>query len=298
MNTPLAGRPVLFGEVLFDCFPGGDVVLGGAPFNVAWHLNAFGVRPVLISRVGNDALGRRIRDAMQSWHMDTAGLQLDSAHPTGTVEVSIDNNEPHYEIVEQRAWDFIDEDSLPPISDAALLYHGSLALRSPVSRQALDRLHASLDAPVFVDVNLRPPWWKREEINSRLDAARWVKLNDDELETLTPGGNTLEQRAAALQQAHQLDLLITTLGAEGALAQDSKGHTLQVKPPVTDTLIDTVGAGDAFAAVIILGLLKDWDLEQTLQRAQTFASAIVGVRGATPEHRDFYTVFRQRWNLM
>ncbi|TCK16934.1 fructokinase [Thiogranum longum] len=298
MNTPLTGRPVLFGEVLFDHFPDGEIVLGGAPFNVAWHLNAFGVRPLLISRVGNDALGRRIRGAMQNWHMDTAGLQLDSAHPTGTVEVSIENDEPLYEIVEQRAWDFITADGLPPIRDAALLYHGSLALRSPVSRQALDHLHASLDVPVFVDVNLRPPWWSREELESRLDTARWVKLNDEELETLTPAGSTLEQRAAALQHAHRLELLITTRGAEGALAHDSTGRTLQVKPAGTDKLKDTVGAGDAFAAVIILGLLNDWDLEETLERAQTFASAIVGIRGATPEHRDFYTVFRQNWNLM
>ncbi len=298
MNTSLTGRPVLFGEVLFDHFPDGEVVLGGAPFNVAWHLNAFGAQPVLISRVGNDALGRRIREAMQAWHMDTAGLQLDSAHPTGTVEVSIENNEPHYDIVEQRAWDFIAADNLPPIQDAALLYHGSLALRCPVSRQALDRLHAKLDVPVFVDINLRPPWWSREEVDSRLDAARWVKLNDEELETLVPAGSTLEQRAVALQQAHRLELLITTRGAEGALAYDSTGRTLQVKPPATDKLTDTVGAGDAFAAVMILGLLNDWDLQETLERAQTFASAIVGIRGATPEHRDFYTVFRQRWNLM
>ncbi len=298
MKSPLTGRPVLFGEVLFDHFPDGDVVLGGAPFNVAWHLNAFGARPVLISRVGNDALGRRIRDAMQGWQMDTIGLQLDSAHPTGTVDVSIEDGEPHYDIVEHRAWDFIDADSLPPVTDAALLYHGSLALRSPVSRKALDRLRAQLDAPVFLDVNLRPPWWSREAITQHLDTARWVKLNDEELDTLTPAGSDLAQRAAALQQSHDIELLITTLGEEGALAHDSTGHSLQVKPAATDTVTDTVGAGDAFTSVIILGLLNAWDLEQTLQRAQTFASAIVGIRGATPGHRDFYTVFRQHWDLM
>jgi len=298
MKSPLTGRPVLFGEVLFDHFPDGEVVLGGAPFNVAWHLNAFGARPVLISRVGNDALGRRIRNAMQTWQMDTAGLQLDSAHPTGMVDVSIEHGEPHYDIVEQRAWDFIDDDSLPPVTYAALLYHGSLALRSPVSRQALDSLRANLDAPVFLDVNLRPPWWSLEEVKHNLGTARWVKLNDEELEALTPAGNSLEQRAAALQQSHGIELLITTLGAEGALAHDNTGLSLQVKPTATDTLTDTVGAGDAFTAVIILGLLNAWDLEQTLQRAQTFASAIVGIRGATPDHQDFYTVFRQHWNLM
>jgi len=71
-----------------------------------------------------------------------------------------------------------------------------------------------------------------------------------------------------------------------------------IEPTATGKLMDTVGAGDAFTAVIILGLLHDWDLEQTLQRAQAFASAIVGIRGATPESRDFYTDFRQQWDLM
>jgi fructokinase len=298
MNMALTGRPVLFGEVLFDHFPGGEAVLGGAPFNVAWHLTAFGAQPLLISRIGNDALGRRIRGTMQTWDMDTAGLQLDSAHPTGTVEVSIENDEPHYDIVEQRAWDFIDADSLPPLSDAALLYHGSLALRSPVSRQALDRLYTMLGAPVFLDVNLRPPWWERQQVDLHLNTARWVKLNEDELDTLAPAGDDLGQRAAALQRIHRLDLLITTRGGAGALAHDSDARTLEVEPSKTGKLIDTVGAGDAFAAVIILGLLNDWDLEQTLQRAQAFASAIVGIRGATPESRDFYTDFRQQWNLM
>ena len=297
MSMRLSGRPVLFGEVLFDRFPGGDVVLGGAPFNVAWHLNAFDARPLLISRVGNDALGRHIRDTMESRHMDTAGLQLDSAHPTGTVEVSIEHDEPHYDIVEQRAWDFIDADSLPPIKHASLLYHGSLALRSPVSQRALDCLHTNLGAPVFVDVNLRPPWWNRDQIVRHLDNARWVKLNEDELQALAPAGKDLAQRTVALQQTHQLDLLIITQGSAGALVHDKQGHTLQVAPSVNDTLVDTVGAGDAFTAVIILGLLHDWDLEQTLQRAQAFASAIVGIRGATPEHQDFYATFNQHWNL-
>jgi len=298
MNKGLTGRPVLFGEVLFDHFPTGEAVLGGAPFNVAWHLNAFGARPLLISRVGNDALGRRIRDTMQSWDMDTSGLQLDSAHPTGTVEVTIHDNEPHYDIVEQRAWDFIDADSLPAPDGAALLYQGSLALRHTVSRQALDRLHTLLGAPVFVDINLRPPWWDAEQVNHQLEGARWVKLNADELEILAPPGQTPEDRAAALRQACRLELLITTLGAAGALVYDSDGHCIQVDPPRIERLVDTVGAGDAFAAVMILGLLHAWDAATMLQRAQAFASAVVGIRGATPEQRDFYTHFMQQWNLI
>ena len=78
-------HPVIFGEVLYDRFPDGSVVLGGAPFNVAWHLQAFGVAPLFVSRVGDDALGRSVRNTMIAWEMDTSGLQLDPVHPTGSV---------------------------------------------------------------------------------------------------------------------------------------------------------------------------------------------------------------------
>lgn len=68
---------IIFGEVLFDCFPDGNVILGGAPFNVAWNLQAFGLSPLFISRIGDDSYGITIKEAMQNWGMDLRGLQLD-----------------------------------------------------------------------------------------------------------------------------------------------------------------------------------------------------------------------------
>jgi len=100
-------RPLVFGEVLYDSFPDGSVVLGGAPFNVAWHLRGFGLNPLFISRVGDDELGERIIAAMSEWGMDTRGVQRDPGHPTGRVVVSIRNNEPSFEIVPEQAYDFI-----------------------------------------------------------------------------------------------------------------------------------------------------------------------------------------------
>ena len=121
---------IIFGEVLFDCFPDGNIVLGGAPFNVAWHLQAFGVSTLFISRIGDDYYGNNIKEAMQNWGMDLSGLQLDSEHPTGVVNVNFINNEPHYEIVENSAYDFIQSSRLPSLKKDAILYHGTLALRS------------------------------------------------------------------------------------------------------------------------------------------------------------------------
>ena len=128
---------IVFGEVLFDRFPDGASVLGGAPFNVAWNLHAFGLAPLFISRVGDDSLGQTVRSTMKEWGMNTSFLQLDHAHPTGTVDVSIENNEPSFDIVNDRAYDFIDYKSIGQLPEDGILYHGSLALRNRVSAGTL-----------------------------------------------------------------------------------------------------------------------------------------------------------------
>ena len=293
--------PVVFGEVLFDRFPDGRAVLGGAPFNVAWHLQAFGRAPLMISRVGNDALGRNIRQAMEGWSMALRGLQLDSQHPTGTVDVSIHAGEPAYDIVDQRAYDFIDATQLPPLPESSVLYHGSLALRNPVSRQALETLRQHSGMALFVDVNLRAPWWQRDAVLAMLQQARWAKLNAEELACLCPEEDSLEARARFLLADCELEWLVVTLGGAGAQVFMAAADTLSIVPtqsaPVAATA-DTVGAGDAFASVLLLGLLLDWPMQQTLQRAQTFASAIVGVRGATVSDTGFYQRICADWELL
>lgn len=136
--------PIIFGEVLYDCFPDGSRVLGGAPFNVAWHCQAFGLQPLFLSRVGNDALGKKVITAMQDWGMNTEGLQIDSEHATGQVDVSFKNNEPSYDIVENSAWDFIDNQLIPELDKHSMLYHGSLALRNSATAQSLEVIKQSV----------------------------------------------------------------------------------------------------------------------------------------------------------
>jgi len=152
---------IVFGEVLFDCFADGSQVLGGAPFNVAWNLYALGAQPLLISRVGNDKMGSQILAAMSSRGLSIDGIQIDSSHPTGRVDVTIENNEPHYDIVDSVAYDYIDQYSLPHLPLKGIIYHGTLALRHETSRKALEQLMTQMDAQVFLDVNLRPPWWEK-----------------------------------------------------------------------------------------------------------------------------------------
>lgn len=287
-STPIT----IFGEVLFDCFPDGEKVLGGAPFNVAWNLRALGQNPRFVSRLGQDAEGTEVRQAMADWGMDASAVQSDTEHGTGVVSVSLEDGEPSYDIVSDRAYDHIDAAALPD-APPGLLYHGTLALRQPASRAALDRLRSQTGA-VFVDVNLRAPWWQREETLALVQGASWVKLNGDELRDL--GDGTEDDSAAnRFRERYGLELLIVTHGARGAIAYRSGSPPLSVTPTSTGTAVDPVGAGDAFASVILLGLTRQWPLETTLKRAQDFAAAVVGLRGATSSDAAFYGRFTDAW---
>lgn len=285
----------IFGEVLFDHFPDGQRVLGGAPFNVAWHLHAFGQRPLFISRVGDDPEGDSVRTAMRDWGMTTTGLQTDPERPTGRVSVSFRDGEPAYDIVAPCAYDAIAAEPLP--AACRLLYHGSLALREDASYAAAQQLAASGPDIVFVDVNLRPPWWQPSRVLQTLEAAHWVKLNRDELAQLHPGATGDAASAAEFVAAHRLKGLVLTRGSDGAEILTDTGERHAVRPERDIEVVDTVGAGDSFTSVVILGLVNNWPLDQTLQRAQTFASRVVGRRGATVDDTAFYRPFVDAWQL-
>lgn len=288
-------RVCLFGEVLFDHFPDGKQVLGGAPFNVAWHLQAFGQAPYFISRVGDDPQGAEIRRAMHDWGMDLRGLQTDPNLPTGRVSVSLHDGEPAYDIVRPCAYDAIETPD--PIPECGLLYHGSLALRSAQSHTALQQLCDSRPRTVFLDVNLRPPWWQPQRVRDLLQEAHWVKLNADELAQLHPAEATVADAALDFLTTYDLDGLVLTRGAAGAEILTRQGESVAVKPDRGIHVVDTVGAGDAFASIVILGLVNAWPLDTTLQRAQTFASLLVGNRGATVSDPAFYQPLIEQWNL-
>jgi len=286
-------RPLIVGEVLFDVMPDGTRVLGGAPFNVAWHLEAFGLRPLMITRIGVDESGDEVLAAMASWGMDTSGVQRDDTYPTGRVEVDLDDGEPTFRILPDQAYDHLDG-GLAVRSAAgstfSLLYHGSLISRGEVSRSSLDDLAKAFRAPVFVDVNLRDPWWNRQDVVASVRRATWVKLNEAEIGLLAGDSDT--KTATVFRADHELDAVIVTRGGRGAVVVDG-GGVFEATPPAEVEVVDTVGAGDAFSAVFILGLILGWSTEVTLERALEFAAAVCTVQGATVRDRGFYSEFRK-----
>lgn len=290
--------PVIFGEVLFDCFDSGERVLGGAPFNVAWHLAGFGATPLLVSAVGYDDDGQAILTRMQAWQMRIDGIHLHPTMPTGLVRVNLCNGEPHYDIVKPAAWDLIEIRGLPAMNAMPLIYHGSLAMRHQASCHAFASLCQQSAAPLFMDVNLRDPWWQQQNVWQQLERATYVKLNAGELQRLIPDMKDEADRIEHVMALPRIQHLILTRGAGGAELWSRDGRCHSVAPAISGiAVVDTVGAGDAFASVCLLGLLKGWDIELFLQRAQLFASAIVGIRGATCENRDLYYRLRTEWNI-
>lgn len=294
----------LFGEVLADIFPD-QSVLGGAPFNVARHLQAFGLHPVMISRTGNDALRDDLLREMDRLGMDKTGIQCDPAYPTGQVQVHMKDGGHSFEILPDQAYDHIHAGvthmmimSLKP----ELVYFGTLAQRGMESRLALDKFLADSKCPRFLDINLRSPWYNKHTVRRSLLRSDIVKMNEDELEIVSGyfriSGKTPLLKAEALLDQFELTCLLITCGENGAWLINRQHEVFSTTPAgKTQTVIDTVGAGDAFAAVFIIGLLSQWEMPVAMHRANQFAAALCGIRGGAPQNQDFYLPFKQEWQL-
>lgn len=287
-------RPIIFGEVLFDCFEDGERVLGGAPLNVAWHLAGLGLDPLLISAVGDDADGTAVLEAMRSWGLDTRGVAVDSHHPTGLVDVRVVAGQPTFSILADRAWDFIPTAAVEATAPrgGGLLYHGTLASRSPVSAASLERLR-TMHLPTLVDVNLRPPWWDRASVSQVLRGSQWVKLNSEELAAVL-GPEDAETAEEGLRRRLDLEAVIVTRGEEGASVRTAEGQR-RAAPSRLAEVSDTVGAGDAFSAVTIVGLLQNWPWSVILERAVAFAAQVCRIQGAVTRDRRFYERALSQW---
>lgn len=291
---------MIWGESLFDHVPSGRAVLGGAPFNVAWHLRGLGENPLFLGRVGEDPWGDEILMAMQSWGLQTLGLQRDPQHPTGQVQVLLQGSQPSYEILPDQAYDFIDPHlalkTLTEVPGAALIYHGTLATRTPAARAALKMFWQQTSLPTFFDLNLRDPWWDFDWVEECLQQATWAKMNQEELRLISGNLETLDDlktQAQMLRKRYNLNGLIVTLGAKGSLWITESGVFHQ-DPILVQRIVDTVGAGDGFCAVVIAGLLKGWDPQQILPVAAQFAAQICGIDGAIARDSRFYELVQAR----
>jgi fructokinase len=275
------------GEVLWDLMPSGPV-LGGAPANFAIHARALGADAALVSRIGNDALGHNILRHFTETGFPTGLIAVDPTAKTGMVEVRLGGDgQPVYVIHEDVAWDRIatDASAMEAAAQADAVCFGSLAQRSKASREAIRALVQATpkDALRVFDINLRQDYYSAELLETSLELANVLKLNDTELPVLAEQfsltGDTRAQ-LAKLAERFKLHAVVYTRGGSGSLLlvegvfDEHTGIATQVR--------DTVGAGDSFTAATVMGLLKGWPLHEINQTANEVAAFVCSQSGATP----------------
>jgi fructokinase len=276
---------VCYGEVLWDMLPTGKLA-GGAPMNVAYHLNALGIQSSIISRVGNDALGLELKAFLNEKAVSTQFLQTDNVLPTGVVDVTLDDKgSPSYKIVQPVAWDNIKntEGGTNAVAEADAFVFGSLICRNDVSKQTLWGLLAVSKCAVF-DVNLRPPFYDIVTIEPLLQKAEIVKMNEEELAIISNWYNAemdFEEQIEAMQARFNIKTLIVSHGSKGAYCFEN--NILYFQKAFEITVEDTIGSGDAFLAGFLSEKLIGSDPQNCLKKACAMGAFVATKSGATPE---------------
>jgi fructokinase len=288
MNPTEAPVVVGLGELLWDIFADSRRP-GGAPANVAFQAQQLGCRGVVCSRVGRDALGDELVEFLAGQGLATDAIQRDPAHSTGTVTVDTRRaDHPSYIIHENVAWDHLalDDGLRRLMSEAAAVCFGTLAQRSPESRNTIQRALTLVGRQCLIvyDVNLRQHWYRREWVERSLAKADVVKLNVDEVKLLAdllePWPAEPVPFARAIQERYAVEVVCITRGANGCLlvgpdeVVDLAGVTVDV--------VDAVGAGDAFTAALIYGRLHHWPLKAQAALANEVGALVAGRPGAMP----------------
>lgn len=283
-------RVVGLGEILWDILPDTNRHLGGAPMNVAVHAQALGCAASVTSAVGDDELGREAIELLTRRHrLDVAAVQILGDRPTGAVDVRLAGGQPTYEFRADVAWDFLEATAAArqTAQSADAIVYGTLAQRSALSRGAVHELLALArsDCLRVFDVNLRPPFYNDAILQGSLKTATVLKLNDGEqpivLEAIGIGAGD-DWAARLFKKLPQVRMVALTRGPEGSslfTPDRPEGHSLAARPV---TVKDTVGAGDAFTAALIAGLLRGQSLEVLHEHAVAAAAFVCSHSGATP----------------
>ncbi|MGN0908376.1 MAG: carbohydrate kinase [Succinivibrio sp.] len=273
------------GEILFDVI-GGVPRLGGAPGNFAYMCSQLGFRSCPVAAVGRDALGDRAVSELKAAGLDTSFIER-SARPTGTVEVRVDaRGVPSYEFLKDCAYDHLEwNEKLASLArGCAIACFGTLCQRAQGAGETVRRFAREAKgagAITVYDVNLRQSFYSAQVIRESQKLARIVKCNDEELPVLASlMGAKDDPRSYFEWLAGECGcaMLVLTRGAHGS-AVYSKEETSEL-PGKAVRVADTVGAGDAFTAVLCCSLFKGMSLEEAHRLAASAASAVCSQSGA------------------
>lgn len=282
------------GEILFDIYPGFRRI-GGAPFNFIYHIHKLTGTGNIVSRIGDDELGSQAHSFLKTNKINTYYIQTDSKHKTGTAEANLDKNKvPHWNIPEGRAFDFIENnfEISELLERTDILYYGTLIQRNEVSKEVVQS-YFEKKIIYFCDLNIRQNFFTRKSIERSLKNSTILKINEDELKLIhkmfLDGDYNRKKCAEDIRKKFDIELLAVTLGDEGAYLfkeNEVNFYTINIK-----NIVDTTGAGDAYAAMLLLGYLKNWDIYRINKAASELAGEIIQVSSALPKDDTVYQLF-------
>ncbi|MBT8381095.1 MAG: hypothetical protein KJO59_01910 [Ignavibacteria bacterium] len=287
------------GEILFDVYPE-TKNLGGAPLNFLYHVYKLTGKGNIISRVGYDVLGNKALDFLKKNRIPIKYIQIDRMYPTGVTNVTLDKNKvPSFNIDKERAYDYIEmneEINNLIIEKTDCLYFGSLAQRNKITRSAINNLF-DRGIKYFCDLNIRQNFYNEEIIIKSLAAANALKLNIHELELINDlllnEKFDIENAVNKIMKNYSVEFIAVTKGAEGStLFLNDERDDHRTSP---STVVDTLGAGDAFAAIICLGYVNNWKLSKMNMLANEFANQICQIEGALPETDGIYKMLKEKF---
>jgi len=276
-----------FGEALWDMLPSG-AKLGGAPLNFVYRIQTLGHRGVIISRLGRDELGDRAFERIAGLGMETGFIQRDGSHPTGTVNVTLDEAKtPDFDIVQDVAYDYTEpnEAAARLVEGSDCLYFGTLIQRAERSRSTLhDLVERFAGRFVMVDVNLRTNCYTAETVRYSVSRADILKLSEQEVgevaEMAGLSAGSIPDFARDLFERTSASICVVTMGKKGAFAA-SRTEDLVYEPTYEVTVEDTTGAGDAFTAGFLHSVLAGASLRKACRFGNAMGALVAAREGAT-----------------
>lgn len=294
-------RVTAIGEILYDVYPD-KKRLGGAPFNFIYHIWKILGKANFISSVGNDENGQEMLSFLNSIGFNTNHIYIDKKYPTGTVQVKLKENKvPQFTISPECSYDYLNlSDTIINLikNETDLLYFGTLSTRSEISRNTIQSLFGKPQLKYFCDLNLRHNFYTKELIEKTLLTCNILKINTDELSSLRLFFGLDQSNSKAIEQLikeFNVDLIGLTLGENGAELY-SKSETNYFKTEIIN-VVDTLGAGDAFAAILCLGYLYKMPIGKINKLANVFAGKICSIKGALPNDDLIYEKYRNTFYL-
>ena len=278
-------RVVSFGEILWDKLPSGKVP-GGAPLNFAYRLNSFQNSLSIISKVGDDLLGKGLTEFLNKNGLDTEHIQISKIYKTGEVNVSIDKNGiADYDILNPVAWDDISLNlkNKELTKNSSVFVFGSLICRNIISRRTLKELLKIAPFKLF-DINLRSPYYNMNLIEELMLSSDFIKFNYEEIEEIFTiyinKKATLENMIETISEKTKTKNICVTMGEKGACYYTNNSFYYQDGFKIN--VLDTVGAGDSFLATLVEGILNKTKPQEILKKACAVAALVASKEGATP----------------